>query len=40
MKDDSLDGELLGHVQDLVAICGSRSYVFFMNAAVVERLCH
>ena len=38
MKEGSLEGQLLGYVQDLVAICGSRSYVFFMNAAVVERL--
>ena len=40
VKEETLEGELLGHVQDLIAICGSRSYVFFMNAAVVERLCN
>ena len=32
------DEELLGCIEDLMAICGSRDYVFFMNAAVVERL--
>ena len=31
---------LAGYVQDLLAICGSRSYVFFLNAAIVERFCH
>ena len=39
VKTDCLEGELLGYTQDLLAICGSRSYVFFLNAAVVERLC-
>lgn len=29
---------LLGHSEDLLAICGSRSYVFFIDAAVTERL--
>jgi len=29
--------QLLGSVEDLLAICGSRDYVFFMNAAVTER---
>lgn len=40
MKEASQEGELLGYTQDFIAICGSRSkYVFFINAAVVERLC-
>ena len=29
--------ELIGHVEDLLAICGGRDYVFFLDAAVVER---
>lgn len=39
MNEASADGQQLGYVQDLMAICGSRSYVFLMNAAVVERFC-
>lgn len=34
---ERLAGELIGHVQDLLAICGGRDYVFFLDAAVVER---
>ena len=30
--------QLLGDVEDLLAICGSRMYVFFLDAAVTERL--
>lgn len=30
--------ELLGHSEDMLAICGSRNYVFFIDAAVTERL--
>ena len=30
--------ELIGHVEDLLAICGGRDYVFYLDAAVVERL--
>jgi hypothetical protein len=30
--------ELVGHSEDLLAICGSRMYVFFIDAAVTERL--
>ena len=30
--------ELLGYSEDLLAICGSRMYVFFLDAAVTERL--
>lgn len=30
--------QLLGHSEDMLAICGSRSYVFFIDAAVTERL--
>jgi hypothetical protein len=35
-----LDGEdkLLGHSEDVLAICGSRMYVFFLDAAPTERL--
>ena len=29
--------ELIDHVEDLLAICGGRDYVFFLDAAVVER---
>ena len=29
--------ELIGHVEDLLAICGGRDYVFFLDAAVVDR---
>ena len=29
--------ELIGHVEDLLAICGGRDYIFFLDAAVVER---
>lgn len=37
VKKDTMEGELLGYTQDLLAICGSRSYVFFLNAAIVDR---
>jgi hypothetical protein len=39
MKNDgpALEGDLRGFVSDLQAICGSRNYVFLLNAAVVER---
>ena len=30
--------ELLGHSEDILAICGSRMYVFFLDAAPTERL--
>ena len=30
--------ELAGHVEDVLAICGSRAYVFFLDAAPTERL--
>ena len=30
--------ELKGCIEDLLAVCGSRDYVFFMYAAVTERL--
>jgi hypothetical protein len=30
-------GELIGNVEDLLAICGGRDYIFFLDAAVVER---
>ena len=32
------DRELKGCIEDLLAVCGSRDYVFFMDAAVAERL--
>ena len=35
--DGAARGELIGHVEDLLAICGGRDYVFFLDAAVVER---
>ena len=33
---EQLENDLRGFVSDLQAICGSRNYVFFLNAAVVE----
>ena len=30
--------QLLGHSEDILAICGSRMYVFFLDAAPTERL--
>jgi len=36
-RDEKLEGDLREFVSDLQAICGSRNYVFFLNAAVVER---
>ena len=35
---DASDAEMLGYVQDMQAIRGSRMYVFFMDAAVTDRL--
>ena len=29
--------QLIGHVEDLLAICGGRDYVFFLDAGVVDR---
>ena len=29
--------ELLGHSEDMLAICGSRMYVFFLDAAVIQQ---
>jgi len=34
---ERLAGELIAHVEDLLAICGGRDYVFFLDSAVVER---
>ena len=34
---EQLAGELIDHVEDLLAICGGRDYVFFLNAGVVDR---
>eukprot|EP00965_Chrysotila_dentata_P163535 5399983-Pleurochrysis_carterae.AAC.1 len=36
-EEESFDNELLGSVEDMLAICGSRDYVFFIDAAVTER---
>eukprot|EP00965_Chrysotila_dentata_P067684 2240162-Pleurochrysis_carterae.AAC.1 len=36
-EEESFDSELLGSFEDMLAICGSRDYVFFMDAAVTER---
>jgi hypothetical protein len=36
-REPAMEGDLRGFVSDLQAICGSRNYVFFLNAAVVER---
>jgi hypothetical protein len=35
---DADDAELLGHSEDILAICGGRMYVFFLDAAPTERL--
>lgn len=35
--EERLEGELLGAIEDMLAICGSRDYVFFMDAAVTDR---
>ena len=34
---EQLAGDLIGHVEDLLAICGGRDYIFFLDAAVVDR---
>ena len=34
---EQLAGELIDHVEDLLAIRGGRDYVFFFNAGVVDR---
>ena len=34
---EQLAGDLIGHVEDLLAICGGRDSVFFLDAAVVDR---
>jgi hypothetical protein len=36
-EEEASDDELLGWVEDMLAICGSRDYVFFMDAAVTDR---
>eukprot|EP00965_Chrysotila_dentata_P149012 4921943-Pleurochrysis_carterae.AAC.1 len=36
-EEGSFDNELLGSVEDMLAICGSRDYVFFIDAAATER---
>ena len=38
LADAEEQTELCGHSEDLLAICGSRMYVFFIDAAVTERL--
>lgn len=39
LEDLSADqADLIGHSEDVLAICGSRSYVFFLNAGPTERL--
>ena len=35
---EDMGAEILGHSEDLLAICGSRMYVFYQDAAVTERL--
>lgn len=35
--NEQLAGDLIGHVEDLLAICGGRDYIFFLDAAVVDR---
>jgi len=38
LADSQDQTELLGDAEDLLAICGSRMYVFYLDAAVTERL--
>ena len=38
LADSEDQTQLLGDAEDLLAICGSRMYVFFIDAAVTERL--
>jgi hypothetical protein len=38
LVDSQDQTELLGDAEDLLAICGSRMYVFYLDAAVTERL--
>eukprot|EP00965_Chrysotila_dentata_P016295 538840-Pleurochrysis_carterae.AAC.2 len=37
-EEKSFDNELLGSVEVMLTICGSRDYIFFIDAAVTERL--
>eukprot|EP00965_Chrysotila_dentata_P151928 5020135-Pleurochrysis_carterae.AAC.2 len=36
-EEKSFDNKLLGSVENMLAICGSRDYVFFIGAAATER---
>ena len=36
-REEQLE-HLVGHVEDVLAICGSRAYVFYLDAAPTERL--
>ena len=36
-SSESHAGKLIAHVEDLLAICGGRDYIFYIDAAVVER---
>jgi hypothetical protein len=35
--DDESEGKLRGFVEDMLAICGGRDYVFYLDAAVADR---
>eukprot|EP00965_Chrysotila_dentata_P002820 91641-Pleurochrysis_carterae.AAC.1 len=35
-EEEYFDNELLGSVEDVLAICGSRDHIFFIKAAVTE----
>eukprot|EP00965_Chrysotila_dentata_P232542 6199029-Pleurochrysis_carterae.AAC.1 len=39
-EQESFDNKLLGSVEDMLAICSSRDYIFFINTAVTERFWH
>eukprot|EP00965_Chrysotila_dentata_P127454 4214816-Pleurochrysis_carterae.AAC.1 len=32
-EEESFDNERLGSVEDMLAVCGSRDYIFFIDAA-------
>eukprot|EP00965_Chrysotila_dentata_P066324 2195842-Pleurochrysis_carterae.AAC.1 len=36
-EEESFDNELLGFVEDMLAICGSRDHFLFIDAAVTKR---
>eukprot|EP00965_Chrysotila_dentata_P158539 5236629-Pleurochrysis_carterae.AAC.1 len=37
-EEESFENELLDSVEDMLAICGSGDYIYFIDAAVTDRL--